>query len=252
MRTACLFSLLFITTAGFNAQHEDAELKAKLDSRVTQYNLSATGLADALMKASKQFELPVGIEWVKDKAALVGLNRTWAEETVGQILRSIVEAYPGYSFQVEDGVVHVFRLDLLGDSANFLNLRVPDFFEVRQEPAGVANVNLRGVIQNIVSPRNLPPNAGEGGSYTSGSVTEKLITLSLRGLTVREALEEMVAVSERNVWIVTFSDTPELTPTGFRRTETLWHPTPFANTQQPMWDFLAWKEYGAQSARPHT
>ncbi len=250
MRAAFLLSLLFFTTQGLPAQPESAELRARLDAHVTQYSLSARGLADAVAKTSKQFEFPIGIEWVKDKDALQGLSRTWNNQTVRQILRSVVRAYPGYAFRPEDGVVHVFRQDLLNDSHNFLNLKVPDFFEVRQEPAGFANVQLRNVVQNIVSPRNLPPGAGEGGSYTSGSVPEKPLNLTLRGATIREALQKLAAISEHNIWVVTFSDTSELTPTGFRRTETLWHPAPFRNTEQPMWDFLAWGEYSPESRGP--
>lgn len=249
MRVVLFLAMLFFTGPKVDAQPESTKLQTKLDARVAEYSLSATGLADALARTSKQFQLPMGIEWVKDKQALQDMSRTWKGETVRQILRSIVEAYPGYFFQVEDGVVHVFRRDLLNDSHNFLNLRVPDFFEVRQEPAGLANVELRSVIQNVVSPRNLPPGAGEAGSYATG-IHEKPLTVSLRGATVRGALGKLAAVSEHNMWIVTFSDTPELTPTGFRRTETLWHPAPFPNTQQPMWDFLAWGEYSPESTRP--
>lgn len=242
MRDLFLLAVMLFTSARMPAQPESTELRAKLDARVAQYSLSAAGLADALARTSKQFQIPMGIEWVKDKDTLRSFSRTWRDETVRQVLRSILEAYPGYDFQVENDVVHVFRQDLLNDSHNFLNLKVPDFFEVRQEPAGFANVQLRSVMQNIVSPRNLPPGAGEGGSYATG-IHEKSIILDLRGSTVREALEKLAAVSEHNIWVVTFSDSPVLTPTGFRRTETLWHPAPFPNTEQPMWDFLAWVEY---------
>jgi hypothetical protein len=247
MDTAFLFSLLFFTSVGVPQQHESTELRAKLDARVSEYSLSSSGLADALIKLSKKFEIPIGIEWVRDEEASRGLTRTWRDETIRDIVRSIVKEYPGYDLQLEDGVVHVFRQDLLNDSRNFLNLKVPDFFDVHQEPAGFANIQLRTVIQNIVSPRHASPDAGEGGSYTSGSVDERPFTLTLRGLTVRQALESLAAVSEHNIWVVTFSDTSELTPTGFRRTETLWHPAPFPNIQQPMWDFLAWKEYFPKS-----
>ena len=84
----------------------------------------------------------------------------------------------------------------------------------------MANQQLRAVVQNIVSPRNLPPGAGEAGEYATG-IQEKPITLSLHGSTVREALEKLSEVSEYKMWVVTFSDSPALTPTGFRRTETL-------------------------------
>lgn len=250
MRKLFCVTLLFLPLHLAGAERQATDLQRKLDAHVAEYSLSAIGLADALARTSKQFQLPMGIEWMKDKQALGSLSRSWMDETVGGILRSIVETYPGYSFEVKDGIVHVFRQDLLNDSRNFLNLKVPVFFEVRHEPVGFANVQLRSVMQNIVSPRNLPPGTGEAGSYTSGNVREKPLTLSLRGLTVREALEKMAAVSEHNVWIVTFSDTSELTPTGFRRTETLWHPAPFPITQQPMWDFFAWREYGLEYDRP--
>jgi hypothetical protein len=249
MRSVFLLIAILFTPAIVTAQMESTALQAKLDARVTQYSLSATGLADALARTSEQFQLPMGIEWVKDEQALQGLRRTWKSGTVRQVLSSIVEAYPGYNSRVERGVVHVFRRDLLSDSHNFLNLKVPDFFEMRQETAGFANVELRSVIQNIVSPRNLLPGTGEAGSYATG-IHEKPLTVSLRGATVREALEKLAAVSEHNIWVVTFSDNPELTPTGFRRTETLWHPAPFPNTQQPMWDFLAWGEHSAEPTKP--
>jgi hypothetical protein len=209
---------------------------------VSQYSLSADTLADALARTAKQFQLPVGLEWVKDKGTLRCLSRTWKDDTVGGVVRSIVKGYPAYAFRVERGVVHVYRQDLLSDSHNFLNLKVPDFFEVREEGGGFANQQLRYVMQNIVSPRNLPPDAGEGGDYATG-IDEKPLTLTVRGLTVRGALEKLAEASERKMWIVTFSDGPGLTPTGFRRTETLWHPTPFPDRDQPMWDFLAWEEY---------
>lgn len=250
MRNVLFVAVMLFTPATMPAQPESADLRAKLDVRLAQYSLSATGLVDALAKTSKQFELPLGIEWVKGKDTLRSFSRTWKDETVRRILNSIVEAYPGYAFQVENGVVHVFRRDLSNDSHNFLNLKVPDFFEVRQEAAGFTNLQLRSVMQNMVSPRNLPPGAGEASEYATG-VHERPITLNLRGLTVREALEKLVEISEHNIWVVTFSDTPALTPTGFRRTETLWHPAPFPNTQQPMWDFLSWKEYSLlEATRP--
>lgn len=245
---AILFALLLLFSAAcVPAQGQTTSLQAKLDARVARYSLTAKDLADAILKIAKQFDLPVGIEWLKDKEALQGLSLAWKDATVGDIIGSVVKKYPPYRFQVEDGVLHVFRPDLLNDSHNFLNLKVPDSFEVRQTVGGFANVQLRDVVQNIVTPRNLPPGAGVGGDYATG-LEETPLTLSLRGLTVREALDKLVGASEHKMWLVTFSDTPALTPTGFRRTETLWHPAPFPDRDQPMWDFLAWKEYMPQSA----
>ena len=242
MRVALFVPVLLFALSVISAHGQPAEIQAQLDARVNQYSLSANSLADAILRVAKQFELPVGIEWLKNKPALQGLGLAWKDTTVGDIIRSVVRRYPPYSFRVERGIVHVSRPDLLNDSHNFLNLKVPDFFGVCQEPGGFVNVQLREVVQNIVSPRNLPPGAGVGGDYATG-LEERPLTLALRGLTVREALDKLVDVSEHKMWVVTFSNSSELTPTGFRQTETLWHPTPFPDRDQPMWDFLAWEDY---------
>jgi hypothetical protein len=248
MRAALLLSLLLTSFVDAPAQTSTTGLEARLDARVPRYTLKAKGLADAILRIAKQFELPVGIEWLKDEEALRGLDLSWKDATIGDILGSVLKRYPPYSYRVERGIVHVFRPDLLDDTHNFLNLKVPDSFEVRQEPGGFANVLLRMAVQDIVSPRNLPRGAGWGGSYTSGNVPEKPLKLTLRGLTIREALEKLAEASERKMWVVTFSAGTDLTPTGFRRTETLWHPTPFPYPSQPMWDFRAWREYMPEPA----
>jgi hypothetical protein len=142
-----------------------------------------------------------------------------------------------------DGVVHVYRRDLVHDPHNFLNLKVPEFFDARQEPAGLTNQRLLRVMQNMISPHGVPPGSGEGGSYSAGNVHETQLRLNLRGLTTRQALESLTRSSEHEIWVVTFVDTGNLTQKGFFRTATLWHHASFPDSQQPMWDFLAWSEY---------
>jgi hypothetical protein len=247
MRAVLFLSLLLIRPTDVLAQTNTGELEAKLNARVPQYTLKAKGVADAILEIAKRFELPVGIEWLKDAEALQGLDLTWRDATIRDIIGSVAKKYPPYGFRVEDGVVHVFRPDLLSDNHNFLNLRVPDSFEARQEVGGLNNQRLRALAQAIGSPRNVPPGAGEAFEYATG-LEEKPLTLRLRGLTIREALEKLAEVSERKMWVVTFSAGAGLTPTGFHRTETLWHPTPFPDGDQPVWDFLAWQGYMPQPA----
>ena len=251
MRTMIFLATLFLLPPNGLGDPEIVGLEAKLAVRVKEYKLSANDLTDAFAKTAHHFQVPIGIEWVKDKDTLRHLNLVWKGETVEAVLRSIVKEYPGYTFRVDDGVVHVFRRDLVKDSHNFLNLKVPDFFEVRQEIGGLANQRLRSVVQNMVSPRNLPAGAGEGGDYATG-IDEKALNLKVSGATVREALNRLADASEHKMWIVTFSDSYRLTTTGFYRTETLWHPSPFPDTEQPMWDFLAWDQYLPETMPPRS
>jgi len=241
MRAYFLFLLLFLPAAVAPAQDQSRDLRAQLDAPCLIYTLSARGLADAVMRVSKEFRLPAGIEWVRDKRSFKPLQRTWNSETPRQILSSIVRAYPGYALVVGDSVIHVFRRDLLADKGNFLNLKVPDSFTVHRQRGGLANMRLRRVVQNMIAASPSPPGAGEAFEYATG-IHEKPLTLSLAGLTIREALDRLSSASEHNIWVVTFSDDPESVPSGFRRTLTLWHPTPLPISQQPVWDFLAWAE----------
>lgn len=239
MSKALPLLLALFSAAGAPAQPRATKLHARLQARVAKYTLSATNLADALVKTSGRFRVPMGIEWVRDKQTARGVNRTWNSRTVLQILRSIVDEYPGYELRLDNGVVHVFRGGLPEDRSNFLNLKVPDSFTVRHEAVGPANERLLSVVRSIVSPPKPAGARGEGFEYATG-IAEKPLTLPLRGATVREALEKFAASSEREIWIVTFSSPRELTPAGFRRAETLWRRGPVPDAQQPIWDLLAW------------
>lgn len=101
MPVIILAAIIFFSGAKTLAGSQSTELQAKLNIQITTYTLSANNLADALTRASKQFRLPMGVEWVRDGQALRSLNRTWNGETVGQVLRSILEGYPGYDLQAK-------------------------------------------------------------------------------------------------------------------------------------------------------
>jgi hypothetical protein len=71
---------------------------------------------------------------------------------------------------------------------------------------------------------------------------EPEITVKLENTSVEGVLDSLVTASARKIVIVSFLDSFILTPTGFRRTETLWNYNPVPDDQQPVWDMLHWKE----------
>ena len=203
---ALLFAVTFLVGLSAPAQSGAEETQAKLDSNVNQFTLSGDGMINALAKIAEQFELPMGIEWVEDGQTRRGLNLTWKSNTVRGVLNAVVSSYPGYSWKVQDGVVHVFRRDLVNDSGNFLNLKVPNWFEAHDRVGGMISQDLQLALEDIVSPRKMPPGGGIGGSYAT-DLQEKPLTLTLHGLTVREALDKLVDASEHKIWVATFSGT---------------------------------------------
>lgn len=242
MRTTVLIALILLAAPRVYAGSENDSLRVRLRRSVAGYALSADSLASAVAGLSIHFHIPMGVEWIRGKESLKRVHLSWKTATVAAIVSDVVRTYPGYEWRVEDGVVHVFRRDFVDSRHNFLNLRVPANFQVRSEAGGLIKAELQQTVQDIVSPHKLPPGAGVGGSYATG-VSEKPLTVTLVGLTLRQAMDRLVARSEHKIWIVTFSPSVALTPTGFRLTETLWHPTPFVASEQPTWDFFTWSQY---------
>jgi len=64
----------------------------------------------------------------------------------------------------------------------------------------------------------------------------------LKNVGVEDVLDALAVASARKIWIVTFSDDPTLTPTGFRRSLTLWNNFPIPDNEQPIWDMLHWRD----------
>jgi hypothetical protein len=243
MQSALLLILTLIGPARAHALLQARRLSADLNNEVEDYHLSGNGLADALAKVSARFRLPMGIEWVREAETLSKIKLSWRVGTVRAVISAVVAKYPGYDWRADSGVVDVFPSDRVASQHNFLNLKVPAYFQVNNEVGGMVNQGLQSAVQDMVSPRKLPPGAGVGGSYATG-LTEKPLTLALAGLTIRQALNQLTEHSEHKMWIVTFVRGVGLTPTGYWRTETLWHPSAFPDNQQPMWDFFTWSQYG--------
>jgi hypothetical protein len=62
----------------------------------------------------------------------------------------------------------------------------------------------------------------------------------MSNVTVEDALNRLVTISVRPIWIVTFTDDTHLTGSGFRRAATLFSKSPVPDDQQPVWDLFHW------------
>lgn len=247
MRAALAIPIILLSAA-LTGLPKSVTLEAKLEAPVSEYQVPGADLINALNEIATRFQLPMGIEWVRNEPTLRKRTLSWKNTTVKGVIRGVLKEYPGYAFDVRDGVVHVFKKGVRRSPHNFLNLKLRKF-SAHDEEGGYAGVRLRAEVQYIVSP---PPPApgphGSGGSYI-GPVGERHITLSLHDITVRDVLDKLASVSQMNVWVVTFAGTKGLTPTGFYRTATLWHPAPFPDNSQPMWDLFAWGQWPRRHPR---
>jgi hypothetical protein len=215
------------------------ELAARLRVRIPKYDLSAESYIDALTRAASQFRIPMGIEWVDTPAAREKLSLSWKNATVKEILWAIAHSRRGYVAEIKNGVVHVYPSRLIPDKQNFLRLKI-GHFEAIQQVVQMASRNLDERVKLTVS----PPKPRHGGGGVMGSLgvnpDDPELTVRLNNASVEEVLDALAVASNRKIWIVTFSRDPTLTPTGFRRTLSLWTTSPVPDNEQPVWDLLHW------------
>lgn len=217
------------------------QLASKLGTRVPKYDLNAGNFVDALTRVGSEFQVPMGIEWVNASAARVKLNRSWKDVTVEEIIQTIVKTQPGYEILVRGGIVRVYSPKLIPERQNFLRLHI-DRLHVNREVVEIASRRLRERVKLTVSPPKPQPGGGGVGSSLLTNPDDPQISLQLSNASVEEILDALAVASARKIWIVTFSESPSLTPTGFRRTLSLWNSTPMSDDEQPVWDMFHWGE----------
>jgi hypothetical protein len=81
------------------------------------------------------------------------------------------------------------------------------------------------------------------GSSGAGNLDEPKLDLRFSNAEVEEILDAVAIGSASNIWIVTFSESLALTPTGFRRTVTIWNGSFVPDDQQPVWDRFRWQYF---------
>lgn len=233
-----LLLLAWLSPQLFTAQSKSPDdVTEKLGVRVHEYRLSESSLVEALCRVSRDFAIPMGITWVDEPAARQKLSLSWNDATVQEIIESIADTQPGYQVEISNGVMHVFSNSIVPNQ-NFLLLEIPHF-AVQQQAIEMASLRLRELIKLIVSPPKLGLCCGTGGSLF-GNVDEPKLNLQFDHATVEEILDALATVSNSNVWIVTFSDSLVLTPTGFRRSESIWNDFQVPDDEQPIWDRVRW------------
>jgi len=128
-----------------------------------------------------------------------------------EIIQDLAKTEPDYEVRIANNVVHVATNDIARDQ-NFLNLKIPQF-----SGTGVAAIVKEGLW--MLLNQQIAPNRPKGyGGSISLSPSDPRLDLQFTNASVEEILDRIALTSDHKVWIVTFAEDPQLTPTGFRRT----------------------------------
>jgi hypothetical protein len=214
--------------------------QTKLDSTIEDYTLDGNSHIAALLKAARDFRLPMGIEWQKTKPNVsTAYTHRWQHTSVRSILEEITGSQPGYEFDVANGVVHIRLATLHSDQGNILDLRVPAF-EVNNEYVGVASRRLQLLANRIILPPDPREAAlGQGGSIGTGS-GDRPVSLKMQNSTIRDILDQLCLAADLHIWIVSYPESQTRIMSGFVRTTTLGRDLSVEDKSQPIWTFLKW------------
>ena len=191
--------------------------EAKLASPVAEYLVSEGDPLNALLYVAADFQLPIGIEWIKDAAKPV--SRSWKQTTVLAILSDIAALSGKYLISANNGVVHIGPVAWMETENDVLDLRL-DSFEVSNETVNEALFKLRHRVQPLMEP-DYVRQGGYGYSITSG-FGDRPVTLKLTNPTVRDVLDALCLAADLKVWLVGYTSSPTKTSAGFLRTTSLW------------------------------
>src|SRR5438309_1603215 len=104
---ACLIAIL-IALGPLAAQEGPAtDLQSQLDRRVKSYRISSESFIGALVQVARDFQIPMGIEWVDMPPPERLITLTWKDTTAREVLRSILSRQPGYEISIRRGVAHI-------------------------------------------------------------------------------------------------------------------------------------------------
>ena len=175
-------------------------LKQKLEQKV-QFRPKASTPLDQLIEVAKAFDIPMGIEWSESAKCKQSPTRLRTEETVEQLLQSIVRRCPAQRLTVEQGLIHVHS-SFARHPHNILNLRVWRF-QIKDGTVYDAEHELRLAID-----MQLHPNKYAGG-YNGGNGSPQddvlgipNISFSGKDVTVKEVLDRIVKTNGNSLWVV--------------------------------------------------
>lgn len=172
------------------------DIKPKLAQPVRDYDNQGAPLIPTLLGIAETYNLAMGIERVTEDALMRPAAIKLQSGSLSQLLDLCVTRVPGYSWALDEDVVHVFGAKELTQTSNLFSLVVPSF-EIREQTLNAADSKLRMTVTML---KNRP--TGIVGSHLGRTEFEDArFTFAARSATVREILNSLVSLHGKSVWI---------------------------------------------------
>lgn len=167
----------------------------RLDTRVALFNAYGQTLAQAVLCIAYHYKLPMGVEYWTPESTRIPLRLRLRNQSVRQILETLVAKQPGYRVSFSGGCVQVYTPQGRSDPSNLLNTIIPRFHVTDEDPV-VVSASVFEALVHIASPGTSVVESTAVGSPLK-------ITLDLRNVRVYEILDAIAAQKGgAGVWVV--------------------------------------------------
>ncbi len=183
--------------------HPPIEGAGIADRGVHGFDVEGLSLLDALLQLGRQARVPLGIEYLDPADLEKSVTLHVSESSVGHVLRAILDQRAGYTWTVDDGVVHIGHAGLLSGGANLLDHVLQKFVIGETELTTAADLMLPGQLKREMSAPRVPSGvSGVYGSAPGGRPEDRVGPLDLENVTVREVLNRLVSARNNAAWVI--------------------------------------------------
>jgi hypothetical protein len=166
----------------------------KLQAKVPKFDASGCSMAELAVQMAYRYKLPMAIEYLDRNALRKPLHMKMQDDSVRQVIASIVGSLPEYRVDFSQGLVDIYSPAARSDAANPLNMVVRRY-DVEGLDTHFADSELLCAMG-----RQTNPHSGCGGSVAPGQWGDLKITLHLENKRVYQILNAIVAQNGGAIW----------------------------------------------------
>jgi hypothetical protein len=169
-------------------------LSEKLAATVPKFDACDCSMAELAVQMAYRYKLPMAIEHLDRDALRKPLHLKLRDQSVRQVIASIVGSVPEYRVDFSQGLVDIYSPAARSDASNPFNTVIRRY-DVEGLDTHYADVELLCAMG-----RQANPDSGCGASVARGQWGDLKITLHLENKRVYEVLNAIVAQNGRAIW----------------------------------------------------
>ncbi len=212
-----------------------SQFEDKLNKRVGHFDASGRTLVKCLLDLAYEYQLPLALEYVEDKALDQQLVLELRDQTLRGVLLAVVRNASGYQLSIAGGIVDVYAPRARENPANLLNKLIKNF------SVSSADTHFADAALFCTLSREIEPSSACVGSIVPGQWGTKQVSVHMQNARVYEILNAIISENGSAIWTVT------VPPADLSKTPIvdLWHIYPL----QPEFKQLAFERLKGLASR---